>query len=518
LGGNRIRAVLAALLLSAGSVVPIDTIVTTVWGARPPRTAPKQVRNDVSALRAALPGRPIETRSTGYLLSVAPEDLDAAVFERAAQRGHQLLAAGEHRAAAECAGRALSLWCGPALGGIDSPGFAVEAARLEELRLDVTALHIEAALATGDGRDLVGRLLTLTGAHPFREQFRRHLMIALHRSGRTLEALRSYDGYRELLAEQTGLDPGPELTRLRQAILTGRPGLGPGRSPAPFRPRQLPADVPELVGRALEKTRLRTMLAPGRTAVVTGGPGIGKSALAVHVAWSLSDRFPDGQLYLTANADPAVLLGDALTGLGVPPAQHPVGTSARAGLYRGLLADRRVLVLLDDVVLAHQVHALRPGTGESAALIVSARELLTVTGAQSLHLSPLAVAAASVLLGCPHRPELTRLCDGNPAMLLAASRLAHRFPELGDRQVAERCLLDPDVRDRVRQRLELAGPDARAAFRRRSGTGTIEVGDAGLLVDLADVGLIDAVGGGRYRLAGPARALVPPAPARVPLS
>ncbi|MFG1644209.1 BTAD domain-containing putative transcriptional regulator [Amycolatopsis sp. NPDC049252] len=517
MGGPRIRAILAALLLSAGSVVPVGAIVTAVWGARPPGTAAKQVRNGVSALRAALPGRPIETRAAGYLLPVAPDDLDVAVFERAARHSRLLLAAGEHRAAAECAGRALSLWCGPALGGLDCPGLAVEAARLEELRLDVTAVHVEAELATGDGRDLVGRLRTLTGAHPFREQFHRQLMVALHRSGRSLDALRSYDEYRLLLAEETGLDPGPELTRLRQAILTG----GAGRAPATVRARQLPADVPDLVGRALEEDRLRTMLAPGRTAVVTGGPGIGKSALAVHVAWSLSDRFPDGQLYLTAHADLAVLLGDALSGLGVPPAQHPAGTSARAGLYRSLLAERRVLVLLDDVVLAHQAHALRPGTGGSAAVIVSARELLRVSGAQSLHLSPLDAAAASALLGCPHRPELTRLCGGNPAVLLAANRLAHLFPELGDRQVAECCLLDPDVHDRVRQRLELAGPDARAVFRRRSGTGAIDVdctSDVGLLVDLADVGLIDAVGGGRYRIAGPARVLVSPAPARVPLS
>jgi DNA-binding SARP family transcriptional activator len=242
LGGPRQQAVLAALLLGGNRVVSLDAIVDAIWGEAPPRTARRQVQNQVSALRLALAGTqpttPIATRAAGYLLRLDTEQLDALAFEREADQARRLWADGRVGDAAADARTALRRWRGPALAGVAGPGAADQAARLEELRLDLLTLRIEADLALGRHQQLVGELTVLTRSHPLRECLRAQLMTALYRSGRKTDALTSYDTARALLVEQYGLDPGPDLTALRQAILTDAPTLatpgtagtaGPGR-------------------------------------------------------------------------------------------------------------------------------------------------------------------------------------------------------------------------------------------------------------------------------------------------
>jgi len=498
LGGPRAQAVLAALLLSANSVVSVDAVVDMVWGERPPRTGRRQVQNHVSALRLALTGARIETHPNGYRLLLGPDDLDASVFERAAPDARRLLAQGCAREAVSCARTALALWRGPALAGISGPALTDEAARLTELRLDVETLRLEAELALGRHDDVISDLTALTRAHPVRERLVRHLMTALYRAGRKADALAACDANRRLLADQFGLEPVPEVLDLRQAILVDSTELGVARPAVTVsRPRQLPWPAPGFVGRVSEQARLTRIVTERRTAVITGGPGIGKSALAARVAWALADRFPGGQLYLSAGA-PGDLLSDALTALGVRPA----GMAGRAGQYRAVLADRPTLVVIEDVVDAEQVRPLLPGAGDSAVLVTGARALLAVEGAEVVRLSGLGEAEALRLLGSGGREarRMVGMCAGNPGALRAARVLLDRFPGVAsvseDRWLSALSLVDEQVRRRLRRRYDLLGERARAAFRGLaansglSGLAQLELADAGLVDEAGEVSVL----------------------------
>ncbi|MFL6125134.1 BTAD domain-containing putative transcriptional regulator [Actinophytocola sp.] len=503
LGGPRAQSVLAALLLSANSVVSVDTVVDMVWGERPPHTGRRQVQNHVSAFRLALRGARIETHPNGYRLLLEPDDLDALVFERAAPDVRGLLAQGRAREAASCARTALALWRGPALAGTSGPALTDEATRLTELRLDVETLRFEAELALGRHDDVISELTALTRAHPVRERLVRHLMTALYRAGRKADALAVCDASRRLLADQFGLEPVPELLELRQAILVDSTELGVARPTGTVsRPRQLPPPVPDFVGRVGEQARLTRILTERRAAVVTGGPGIGKSALAARVAGALADRFPGGQLYLSAGARtaPGELLSDALTALGVRPA----GMAARAGQYRAILADRPTLIVIDDVVDADQVRPLLPGAGNSALLATSARALLAVEGAEVVSLSRLSEAEELTLLGFGGREarRTVRMCAGNLAALRAARVLLDRFPGATslseDRWLSALSLVDEEVRRGLRRRYDLLAERTRSAFRglavtpaiRLSGLEPLELADVGLVDEAGEVGLL----------------------------
>ncbi|MBV9933498.1 MAG: AfsR/SARP family transcriptional regulator, partial [Actinobacteria bacterium] len=229
-GGSRERALLALLLLRANQVVPADTLVEELWGGRPTEAAENTLRVYVSRLRKALRLAGAEevlvTQTPGYVLRVQPDELDASRFEAAAAVGKQHLLDGDAPAASAVLRDALALWRGPALVDLADLGSALpEAARLEERRLEVTEDRIEADLACGRHREVVGELELLTGTHPLRERLWGHRMLALYRSGRQAEALRAYQDVRALLGDQLGIDPGPELRRLEDAILQHAPEL-----------------------------------------------------------------------------------------------------------------------------------------------------------------------------------------------------------------------------------------------------------------------------------------------------
>jgi len=226
LGGPKLRALLAVLLLHANETIPADRVIDEVWGADSPEDAAAALRVNISRLRKALPQDVLTTRSPGYVLRVEPDALDLIRFERLVDEGRSLLVRGLAADGSERLHDALSLWRGPALADFTYATFAQAAiARLEEIKLAAIELRVEADLALGRHHELVGELDQLVDQHPFRELLRRYLMTALYRSGRQAEALEAYQHARRALVDGLGIEPSADLSRLEQAILRHDPAL-----------------------------------------------------------------------------------------------------------------------------------------------------------------------------------------------------------------------------------------------------------------------------------------------------
>ena len=235
LGGPKQRALLAILLLRRGEAVSSDRLIDQLWGERPPATAAKTLQGYVSHLRKALGNDVLLTRGGGYLLAVAPGQVDAERFEAMVADARRALADGDASAARESLGSALGLWRGEPLADLAYEPFAQrEIARLEEARLAALEDRFDADLALGLHRDLVAELEGLVRLHPHRERLLGQLMLALYRSGRQADALDVYRRGRQGLGDELGLAPGPELRALEQRILTQDPALAriwPGKPP-----------------------------------------------------------------------------------------------------------------------------------------------------------------------------------------------------------------------------------------------------------------------------------------------
>lgn len=244
LGGPKPRALLAALLLRPGRVVPAGTLIDAVWGDEPPESARAMIQTYVHGLRRALPAGAdgIRTRPPGYLLHVDGDRdrIDLADFERLTAAGRQRTARGDHQGASQLLSEALELWLGPALGGVGE-ALRVEAERLEEARQAALEDRIAADLASsGRERNLVAELTALVGTHPTRDRLRGQLMLTLYRLGRQADALTVYAEGRAVLAEELGIDPGPELRRLYEAILRADEELIPTAATKAKRRESLP--------------------------------------------------------------------------------------------------------------------------------------------------------------------------------------------------------------------------------------------------------------------------------------
>jgi DNA-binding SARP family transcriptional activator len=246
LGGARTRAVLALLLVHANQVVSSDRLLEELWPGQPTDKAADSLQVRLSELRKALrsageAGR-LVTRPPGYLLRVAPGELDALRFEQLATEGGTALAADDAATAAQCLDQALSLWHGPALADFDTvPSARAQAGRLEEQRLAALESRAEALLACGRHRDLIAELESLTAAHPLRERFWYQRMLALYRAGRQADALRVYRELRDILIAELAIEPGPELRELHAGILRQDPAL---ERPVPDRAGAGPDAVP----------------------------------------------------------------------------------------------------------------------------------------------------------------------------------------------------------------------------------------------------------------------------------
>ncbi len=220
ISGYRQRAVLASLLLHANEVVPSERLLVDLWGEDSPRSAANSLQAAISRLRRVLPPGRLMTRAPGYALRIFPEELDVSQFEQLVTDGREALTAGAADQAARTLRQALSLWQGPALADFRYEPFAqAEIVRLEELRLTCVEERVEADLALGLASVLVAELQRLVSEHPVRERLRGQLMLALYRDGRQTEALEVYREFRNVLRDELGLDPSPQLRELETAIL-----------------------------------------------------------------------------------------------------------------------------------------------------------------------------------------------------------------------------------------------------------------------------------------------------------
>ncbi|MEW2425924.1 BTAD domain-containing putative transcriptional regulator [Streptomyces nigra] len=438
LGSPQQRVVLAVLLLRQSLTVSAADLVTAVWGGAPPRSAVNQLHVYIHRLRRVLghsardSEQVIRSIGSGYRVETTTETLDLAAFENTVKAAHALVSSDpvQGRALFE---KSLSLWQGSALADLPGSWAGAQRARLEDVRLDVLERSYRLALEAGD-LDIAARIAHTVGEHPLDERFRELLMLALYQSGQQAAALDAYTEAREVLARELEIAPGPRLKQLHQRILQADQRLLPHASltpqavvgttaacetPAPptlkpQAPGQLPYRLPVFSGRQAE---VRSLIAAanrartGRGATVhciSGGAGMGKTTLAVHAAHSLAPHYPDGQLYLDMRGFDAVespvspeqALRTVLEAFGVAAHQVPADLDARSALLRSVLAQRRVLLLLDNARDFRHVRSLLPASPGCLVIVTSRNHMveLVANGAEHLRLQALSVTDARDML------------------------------------------------------------------------------------------------------------------------
>jgi DNA-binding SARP family transcriptional activator len=466
----RLRALLAVLLWRANQPVPADELAELVWDGAPPGGAADATRALVMRLRRALDpdaAARIVRRAPGYAIEISGDELDASRFEALTQQAGAAVRAGQWPQAAQTAARALGLWRGTPLTDVPSQLLRDQwVPRLEQLHVQALDWRIEADLHAGRHEQLIPELRELTARHPLREPFHSQLMLALYRCGHQAEALAAYQRARNVLVAELGVEPGPGLRDLHRRILSADPALalalGEPALPAPGQPqqvapRELPAAVRGFSGRSAELEALTRLLdhagdqVPGTVVIsaIGGTAGVGKTALALHWAHQVAGRFPDGQLYVNLRgfdpsgvpATPAEAVRGFLNGLGVRPDRIPPAPDAQAGLYRSLLAGKRMLIVLDNARDEAQVRPLLPASPASLVLVTSRNQLIGLAAAEGARLLSLDVLtpgeAAQLLtarLGSARAvedlsavDEIARLCAHLPlALAVAAARAAAR--------------------------------------------------------------------------------------------
>jgi DNA-binding SARP family transcriptional activator/tetratricopeptide (TPR) repeat protein len=457
LGGYRIRTLLALMVVNAGRVTAVSTLVAALWGDDPPKGAHRSVLTYVSRLRQSLSSVSADevavvTHPAGYVLRLAPDVLDSARLEQLVAAGRQALAAADHAVAVEKLSLAAALWRGDAYAEFaDVPQLRAEATRLHGIRLAAVEDRIDAELATGAGGELVAELAGLTEEHPGHDRLWGQLMLALYRAGRQAEALDVFVRARAVLVERFGLDPSPALVEVHRQVLENDDRLAKPMLVATVRVRNdLPGDIADFAGRRPELARLLATGADTPSALVIeafdGMAGVGKTTLAVHAAHLLAERYPDGQLFIDLHghtpgqrpADPMAALDTLLRAVDVPGEEVPTELDARAARWRAELAARSMLVVLDNAADAAQVRPLLPGTARSLTLITSRRRMVDLEAAHTVSVDVMpeadAVALFTGVVGDDRAAgeadavlEVVELCGYLPlAIRIAAARLRSR--------------------------------------------------------------------------------------------
>ncbi len=461
--GRKPRALLALLLLHRNEIVSTERLIDDLWGEKAPATAANTLQVYVSQLRKLVADR-LVTDGAGYSLRVDPGELDAERFERLAAEAAAAIGRRAYGEAAELVGGALELWRGPALADVQYESFALpEIARLEELRLGAIESRIEAQLGLGHHDQVIGELDAIVAEQPARERLRGLLMLALYRAGRQAEALETYREARRVLLDELGLEPGPELRELEQAILRQDERLARRALPE----SNVPVPVSTLVGRQPELKELCGALRSGETRLLTltGPGGAGKTRLAVEVANVLAGELPEGPFFVPLDAlrDPALLLPAIAKAVAV----RESGEQPLLEILRDRLVGRSALVLLDNfeqlVEAAPQLaEVLEAAPG--LTFLVTSRTALRLSGEHEYPVDPLGRSDAVALfveraqgadpgfrLTETNRAAVEELCarlDGLPlALELAAARTKLFLPEA--------------MLDRLDQPLELLSRGAR---------------------------------------------------------
>jgi DNA-binding SARP family transcriptional activator len=547
-GSARERFVLAMLLLNPGRQVSTDYLVDRLW-PEPPATAKAQLHNLVSKLRTRLhevDDGLIVTRPSGYEFRLGGHRLDVAEFQALVVDARRASSAGDHAAAASALDRALALWRGAALTDIPN-GLGIDIRQgLAEERLAAAEAKLDAELALGRFDTVVREVQPLLAEHPYREHLYGRLMRALAGSGRRADALATYQTAYRRFADELGVEPGTALRELEQRILRGEPeGTVPSSTSRPI-PRQLPPAIRRITGREQLLDSITQALAEGTGGVVVlvGPGGVGKTTLALAAGHRMAQIFDGGQLYADLRGsqpeptDPHEVAGRFLRALGVDGLAVPEDRDERIAMYRSQLAERRLLIVLDDAAGEAQVRPLLPGSGGSGVVLTSRRQLAALMTAQRISVPELVDEAALDLLsevagrervtadlGAARR--IVELCAGLPlAVCIAGARLATQ-PEwessgLADRLAAERGRLDElaagdlDVRASLALSYQALEPEPARLFRRLGRLDAVDwpawVADAvygapagELLRQLADIHLVeprgtDSVGQQRYRM------------------
>jgi DNA-binding SARP family transcriptional activator/Flp pilus assembly protein TadD len=480
LGHARQRAVLAALLLYPNRLASIDQLIDRVWGETPPASARETLYGYVSSLRRRLravsAGQASIVHRGGYAIETDPALVDLHQFRALVEQARTVSGAEK----AVLLGDAVRLWQGVPLADVESPWLSRMRQGLQGEYSAAVLAYSEVEITLGRHADVVDLLRETVVASPHDERLVGQLLQALYALGQPARALEVYEQTRRLLADDLGISPSLELRDLHQRILRDDVSLNDlslSRRQAVRRvPRELPHDVRGFRGRDTELAYLERMAAGGRSSggsaticAIDGTAGVGKTALAIHFAHRVADRFPDGQLYVNLRGfDPCDsplsaddVLDQFLRSLGINPEQIPAVLDERTRLYRSVLADRRILLLLDNAATAEQVRPLLPGSSTCLALVTSRRRLsglLARDGAQPLTVDVLTRAEAVTLIGAiagadgvaaepGATEELARLAGHLPlALRIIAERHAGRkhwkIQDLVDELAGERDRLD----------------------------------------------------------------------------
>jgi DNA-binding SARP family transcriptional activator/Tfp pilus assembly protein PilF len=570
---RRERCLLGVLLLDMNRVVAMDRLAELLWDGDPPERARRAIHSHVSRLRVTLAplgaGHAVElaTVGDGYRIDGDPQTVDAHRFRTLLGKARQTTDLAER---IDRQRAALDLWRGPPLANAASDWLRDRlCSDLQELHLAAVEDMAAASLALRRERAILPELAGTSRAHPGREELTGLYMRALYQAGRKVEALEAYDRTHRYLADTLGIDPGRALRETHLAILRDQltvplPPAPASATPPPaatvtagptraVTPRQLPADVADFTGRATQlaqlDARLPTADSPATSVMVSaidGTAGVGKTALAIHWAHRVADRFPDGQLYVNLRGyaigrplRPIEALSMLLRSLGLAPDQIPAEEAEASASYRTVLADRRVLVVLDNARSVDQVRPLLPASSRCLALVTSRDRLAGLVardGARRISLDLLPPHEACALLthlldnerveaaphavadlasGCAYLPLALRIAaawlDSHPhrSLMALVSDLTtgNRLSTLeldGDQQSAVRATFDlsyralPEPAQRLFRLLGLVPGADFAAEAASALTGMPLAATQRLLERLAVAHLLDQPAPGRY--------------------